>query len=417
MPNKHVISYMLIKHIHEQTMHAGKLNILGELKRKYWMPNAKRAIQHAINTEYHTKCGLCMKLKVEAFKSPIEPPLPEFRLNTGSAFEHVGVDYFGPYELTDGSKNYVALFTCLVYRCLHFEVAWNRKANTFMHVFRRFCARRGRPKVILSDNDKTFVSTAETLKVLWPTAPIQWHFITPNASARGGVYERMVKIAKECLKGIAGRRTVNKESFETIVLEAERIANNRPISYIADDDLKKPLRPIHFLEPAPSKLKEISLNEELFDDASYQKAWPKRHILIKRHQEIAKDLEFFKQEWIKHYLFMLRDRHNANIKNNRIPQVGEIVLIESEEKKKLRWKLGRIVKLINDDKGYARTAKVQVGSIALGKPRYMLRAIYQLYPLECGTTSPNSFQVVAKPPFTSFSHDQASLSINKFHLY
>ena len=52
--------------------------------------------------------------------------LLEDRLTPAPPFTYVGVDYFGPYVTKEGRKErkrYGALFTCLVSRAVHIEVA------------------------------------------------------------------------------------------------------------------------------------------------------------------------------------------------------------------------------------------------------------------------------------------------------
>ena len=62
------------------------------------------------------------------------------------------------------SKCYIVLFSCCFTRALHLELIYDLTALNFIHFLRKFCARRGKPDLIVSDNAKTFKSTVKVLK-------------------------------------------------------------------------------------------------------------------------------------------------------------------------------------------------------------------------------------------------------------
>ena len=82
-------------------------------------------------------------------------PLPEDRLTPGEApFTRVGIDYFGPLYTKVGRstpKRYGVIFTCLACRAVHLEVAHSLDTDSFLGAFSWFTARRGVPKVVISD--------------------------------------------------------------------------------------------------------------------------------------------------------------------------------------------------------------------------------------------------------------------------
>uniref|UniRef100_A8PEW0 SD27140p, putative n=1 Tax=Brugia malayi TaxID=6279 RepID=A8PEW0_BRUMA len=87
------------------------------------------------------------------------PSLPETRVKRSRTFEQVGLDYMGPLSVKSNTglvKRWIALFTCFTTRAVHLEMAENLSAENFSHVLRRFIARRGYPKLILSDNASQF---------------------------------------------------------------------------------------------------------------------------------------------------------------------------------------------------------------------------------------------------------------------
>jgi hypothetical protein len=63
--------------------------------------------------------------------------LPKDRLTVAPPFTKVGVDYFGPLtvkHLRKQEKRYGCLFTCLVTRAVHLEVATSLETDSFINV-------------------------------------------------------------------------------------------------------------------------------------------------------------------------------------------------------------------------------------------------------------------------------------------
>lgn len=64
----------------------------------------------------------------------------------------------------------------------------------------------------------------------------------------------------------------------------------------------------------------------------------------------------------------------------RIVQVGDVVVVYEEDKKRGEWKLGVVEGLVTGKKGIVRGAQVRV--ITKGKPVHLSRPVQKLYPLE-----------------------------------
>ena len=60
----------------------------------------------------------------------------------------------------------------------------------------------------------------------------------------------------------------------------------------------------------------------------------------------------------------------------RLPAVGEIVIVKSDEKNRGTWRMGKVVKVIPGVDGVVRGAKVRVGYSELERP------VQHLFPLE-----------------------------------
>lgn len=104
-------------------------------------------------------------------------PLPPERSEVLTAFEHVSLDFFGPMITThacdldacphDSRKAYGCIFTCFDTRAIHLELFEDGTNSTFLGALRRFVARRGVQRSILSDNAKIFNQNNRELRQLY----------------------------------------------------------------------------------------------------------------------------------------------------------------------------------------------------------------------------------------------------------
>ena len=111
----------------------------------------------------------CFQCKVQHKRSMQQQmaPLPPDRTQVGDTpFTFVGIDYFGPFQVKQGRstpKRWGCLFTCLVTRAVHIEVAHSLSAESFLLAFHRFMARRGKPAKVYSDNGTNFTAGEKEL--------------------------------------------------------------------------------------------------------------------------------------------------------------------------------------------------------------------------------------------------------------
>ena len=57
----------------------------------------------------------------------------------------------------------------------------------------------------------------------------------------------MVRSTKRCLRKVLGRALLTYEELETVLIEAEGVINDRPITYIDTDSTEEPLTPNHLI--------------------------------------------------------------------------------------------------------------------------------------------------------------------------
>ena len=99
---------------------------------------------------------------------------------------------------------------------------------------------------MVSDNVKTFKSAAHIMqKVLespevakaFTRLQVKWKFNLEKAPWHGGLFERLIKSAKRCIKMI-GKSTLTHGELLTVITEVEAVLNSRSISYVSTEDLE-----------------------------------------------------------------------------------------------------------------------------------------------------------------------------------
>ena len=247
---------------------------------------------------------------------------------------------------------------------------------------------------MVSDNGKTFKAAERAIRAITDHedvyqylsgAGIQWSFNLPRAPWWGGVFERMVRSTKRCLKKMVGQAKLSYDELLTVITEVEMIVNSRPLSYLSANDLEEPLTPSHLMIGR----RVMSLPDHLsYTDEDPLEAEITPAHLSKRTKHLEKTLNHFWERWRKEYLLELRNSHrHAKGDPNPVPiSVGDIVVIYREDKPRGFWKLGRVEREICGRDGRVRGAVVRTTN-KRGHPITLERPIQQLYPLEINSNA------------------------------
>ena len=203
LPGKHTIVRRMIYHEHCLLQHAGLGILITNLRERFWIIGVRRVTKSVIS-----QCVICRRYK----SNPVEPPfapLPLDRIKNAAVFEVTGIDLAGPLILLTGEKCWIVLFTCAVYRAVHFELVKSLSTESFIMALRRFVARRGRVSIIYSDNGTNFEGASNALKTVnWnevmtfsTVQKIKWNFNPPSAPWWGGWWERSSRRNKSAHSG------------------------------------------------------------------------------------------------------------------------------------------------------------------------------------------------------------------------
>ena len=160
LPPKHPITRMIIARHHLSVKHQGRILTLGALRQSgFHILSGSRVIKRFL-----ADCVICRRIRGKPTEQMMAP-LPKERLETLAPFDHVGIDFFGPYFVHDGrntrrsnatKKVWVMLVTCLASRACHVEVVPSMDTASFELGLRRFLALRGKITSIVSDQGSNF---------------------------------------------------------------------------------------------------------------------------------------------------------------------------------------------------------------------------------------------------------------------
>lgn len=256
----------------------------------------------------------------------------------------------------------------------HLEFVDNLTAISFINAFRRFIARRGTPKFILSDNATNFVLASKVLRTqflpedddaineYFSKERIEWKHTVDYAPWQGALYERLIGIIKNNFRRTLSGRKLTFENFVTFLVEVEGVINARPLTYV-DDENHSIIRPIDFIQPhiRPGLPNASDSDGDVYFPPNVDSV----EALKEKLKQSQRHINRFWELWRSDYLTHLREQAAKFHKTPRMcvktaPNVNDVVLIEDENMPRGMWKMGLIVENIQSNDGMIRSAKVRI---------------------------------------------------------
>ncbi|KAK6735924.1 hypothetical protein RB195_018905 [Necator americanus] len=394
---------LIIIDLHCNNAHCGKDHILSLARQKYWIPQPSRAIK-----KYIKDCTICKRCQGMPFGAPEMPPLPSDRVTISKPFQNVGCDFMGPFLSNRNERMYICLYACLAIRAIHLEVVESLSTGAFLNSFIRFVSRRGVPLLMRTDCGSNFKlgqkiieklfesdeTTGNSVMNYYASEGIRWIFNPPASPWMGGVWERLVGSVKRSFQESVGRKKLSFEQMTTVVTRIEAVINTRPLTKLSATDLSEiSLRPIDFLQgnfkfSIPNSEMSKLRNDLTFEPELIQTAAQAYEALVSSENIATK----FWEKWNTEYLTILRDSHRCQLNQKRhvskIPQVGEIVLVEQELLPRAQWVYGKIEDLVRSADGMIRSAKILMPS-----RKILQRPVNKIYPLEIRSVPDNQQSV------------------------
>ena len=217
---------------------------------------------------------------------------------------------------------------------------------------------------------------------------VKWTFNIERAPWWGGVFERMVKSVKRCLRKVVAKASLSFEDLLTVVTEVEMIINCRLLSFIPQNDLEEPLTPSHLINGRRlMNLQDGMMSEK--EDVGDQDFNTSKVVLTWRMRVLDCLMNHFWKRWKYEYLLELcnHQRSKMRMKGRQLIAEGDVVILHDDQERRRFWKLGPVVETIPGKDGEVRGAVVKVCPEG-GKSKLMRRSVQHLYPLEVSSSGP-----------------------------
>ena len=379
LPRESIFTKKVIERAHLATLHGGVAMTMAKVRERFWVPKLRRLVK-----QVRKACYGCVRIRARAFEKPPPGKLPATRTQGSTPFQVIGVDFAGPIRYqTKGKaekKAYLVLYGCSLTRAVHLEILRSMEVVEFIPSLKRLIARRGRPKIVYSDNAKTFKAADKWLKTAQKDEKLhqfladnglEWRFNLSRAPWWGGQFERLIGLFKRAFYKTIGNGILSFEELAEVVLDVEVALNNRPLTYLEDDVQLPVLTPWSMLNINPSVIPEVDAHH--LDDRD----------LRKKAKFLRKCKEAMWNRWSQEYIRSLRERHNQRSgKQIAYPKIGEVVIIRDEDKKRNEWKLGVVSGVIEGKDNVIRGVRVRTSKGNLE------RAVQHIYPLELSCDEP-----------------------------
>ena len=389
LPKKHQLTKLIIEDCHLKCQHLGISAMLNKVRLSgFWIPKARQAVKNVISP-----CCVCKRFNSLSFKYPRVTNFPKHRVNFVKPFRHLGIDYTGHVWVKDGKvvkKFYLLVFTCLNVRAVYIDLVPEMSTNHFILAFIRFTNLYGIPSHIYSDNARSFIAGCNFIEEVFLSPKYNEHFSKYNikhipipaySAWVGSVWERMIRVIKDCLYKAIGRARLTYFRLITVISDIQNAINSRPLTYrCSSDSGLEIISPNCFIRP-------LINSDFLFKDPEasvFTADPPSRKVLIKSLQDRDKILEDFRSIYYEEYLLSLReqckDLHQINF-SNKI-KIDDVVLVKGPpSKKRPNWVLGRVEELVHGSDNLIRSVKLKMGT---GYSQH--HSIKHLYPMELALT-------------------------------
>ena len=357
LPKEHPISILIAVYEHEKGGHLGVEASIAKVRSKFWIIGIRRTMKRIVS-----KCCKCRKRMMVTCEQTMSP-LPTERIQPSPPFANVCIDYFGPFQIKGEaqkrvrSKCYGVIFTCMVVRAVHLDLATNYSTDSFLQVLRRFGSIRGWPQRIYSDGGTQLVGASRELreqikglewdkiKAFGHEQGIVWKFSPGDGPWYNGTAEALIKTTKKALNASIGEAILSFSELQTYLMEVGQLVNQRPIgvfpnspqdgTYLCPNDL--------LLGRASAKIPQGPFKER----TSYKC----------RLDFLESIVTSFWRRWTREAFPNLVIRPKWHTERRALIS-GDIVLIQDSNEIRGRWKMGLVTEPLPSEDGKVRRVKL-----------------------------------------------------------
>lgn len=373
LARKHHLTSLIISYYHQKYHHQNHETVINEIRQRFRIPHLRTCYQ-----QVRRNCQKCKNQHTNP-NPPYMADLPPARLAAFSRpFTHVGVDYFGPIEVTIGrrvEKRWGMLATCLTVRAIHIEIVHSLSSNSCIMALRNFIARRGSPQKIYSDRGTNFVGANRELmeadevisqnEVMqeFGNLGIEWIFNPPLAPHMGGAWERLIRTVKSNMMQVCTSARPSDEVLRNLLTEVENIVNSRPLTHVPiEEDSAPALTPNHFLLGSSNGSKPLTNLDD--SSAALRQNWLTSQILANQYWK----------RWVSDYLPEIT-RRSKWFQQPKPIAVGDIVVIADPKMPRNCWLKGKIIGTRVSSDGQVRSATVRTANGVYDRPATKLAVL------------------------------------------
>lgn len=164
-------------------------------------------------------------------------------------FKNIAMDHFGTITLKDGKKAYSLLITIKT-RATEIYLTEDKGEQGVLLALKRFITRWDFPHKIITNTNATFKATSRIIESSLRTAinplEFEWKFIDPYCPFKGGIYERLIGLAKKEMEQIQPY-TLTTIEYQVIMDTIRQALNQRPLTKWEDENGPMIITPQHFM--------------------------------------------------------------------------------------------------------------------------------------------------------------------------
>ncbi|KAK3107442.1 hypothetical protein FSP39_014704 [Pinctada imbricata] len=210
----------------------------------------------------------------------------------------------------------------------------------------------------------------DTLRPYLRENNIIWRFNPPHASHFGGVWERLIGVARRILDAMlldVKHSKLTHEVLTTLMAEVMAIMNSRPLVPVStDSDSPFVLSPQMLLTQKTSEIPTTFQDLDVPD--IYRCQWKMVQVMANT----------FWKRWKGEFLSILQPRSKWHTVTENM-KVGDVILLRDKETARNDWPTGLITRVFPSDDGLVRKLEIRV--IKDGKQCVYTRPISQVVPL------------------------------------
>ena len=172
---------------------------------------------------------------------------------------------------------------------------------------------------------------------------------------------------------------MNFDELLTVSHEIESVLNNRPLTYLSEENEFESLTPNHLIYGRKLNMKPIRINKSSIDEGSNNQK------LRNSINNTKLSIEYFMKRFQEEYLATLHEREfyrNQKFKNCSNIKIGDIVLIKEKLSPRIKWKKGKVLKFLYSRDNLIRGVELLIFINNLNKTTKIRRPIQYIVPLE-----------------------------------